>query len=238
MPLNQHTAAVVVAVIGAISAVVTGFITHERGKTSGVEEARRQVVLQVNVFSAGNSSGIGGAAVRLTGDGVSESRQTDSTGRVTFELPAATDGRLVRVEAQATGFESKTEEARLQTGYRPHDIRLKPVQPVAAAPSPAPTLVARQRVFSSQPRLSGAGANFSDWYTLCSELPATARITNVAFSLSGDRRCGAWANCRESTRSQSQVCYQFQMQGHNEWPAPGQASSEGILTVDYLEPAA
>lgn len=236
MPLNQHTATIVVAVIGAISAVVTGFVSHYSGRATGVEEARRQVVFQVNVFSAGNSSGIASAAVRLTGDGVSESRQTDSTGRVTFELPAATDGRLVRLEAQAAGFESKSEEARLKAGYRPHDIRLSPIQPVAAVPSPAPTLVARQRVFSSQPRLSGAGGNFSDWYTLCSELPANARITNVSFSLSGDRRCGAWANCRESSRSPSQACYQFQMQGHNEWPAPGQASSEGILTVDFLEP--
>jgi len=238
MPLNQHTSAVVVAVIGAISAVVTGVISHNKGKETGVEQARRQVVLQVNVFNAGNSAGIGGAAVRIDGDGVSESRQTDSTGRLTLELPAVTEGRLIRIEAQATGFESKIVETRLQAGYRPYDVRLRPVQPVAATPSPIPTLTARQRVFSSGPRLSGAGSNFSDWYTLCSELLANARITNVAFSLSGDRRCGAWANCRESSRTQTQVCFQFQMQGHNEWPAPGQASSEGILSVDYLEPAA
>ena len=236
MPLNQQTAAVVVAIIGALSAVATGFISHSKGKESGIEQARRQVVLQVNVFNAGNSSGISGAGVRVSGDSISESRQTDSTGRLTLELPASSDGRLVKIEVQATGFEGKTEETRLQSGYRPYDIRLKPERPVAVTPSATPTMIARQRVFPSGPRLSGAGLNFSDWYSLCSELPPSARITNVTFSLSGDRRCDAWANCKESSRSENKVCYQFQMQGHNEWPAPGQASSEGILTVNYLEP--
>jgi hypothetical protein len=95
-----------------------------------------------------------------------------------------------------------------------------------------------QRVFSSGPRLSGSGANFSDWYTLCSEgIPRTARIVSASFALSGDRRCGSWANCKESERSENHVCYQFQMQGHNEWPGAGQASSEGILTVEYFDKA-
>jgi hypothetical protein len=239
MPIGKYTSEIVVAIVGAIATVVAGVVSHDKGKDEGITEARRQVTLQVNVFNASSSSGVASAFVRLSGEGIGESRQTDSAGRVTFELSAKLADRLARVQVEASTFQSKSDEVRLASGYKQYDIRLSPVQPVATTQNPVQPVETRmQRVFSSGPRLSGSGNGFSDWYSLCSEgIPTNARITNVSFALSGDRRCGAWANCRESERSASRICYQFQMQGHNESLPPGQASSEGILTVEYTQSA-
>jgi hypothetical protein len=241
MPITKYKSEIVVAFIGALATIISAVVSLDRGKEDGLKEAKRQITLQVNVFNASSSSGIADALVRLSGDGVNESRQTDSTGRVTVELPFVVADHLARLQVEATNFQSKTEEIRLVSGYKQHDIRLSPSQPVAVLPPPPAqsTETRAQRVFSSGPRLSGSGSAFSDWHTLCSDgLPGNARIISVTFALSGDRRCGAWANCRESERTANRVCYQFQMQGHNEWPAPGQASSEGILTVEYAQSAA
>jgi hypothetical protein len=52
-----------------------------------------------------------------------------------------------------------------------------------------------------------------------------------SFKLSGDRTCGAWAECILATSTPQQVCWKFRLQGHAEWPPPGQGQSEGILSV-------
>jgi hypothetical protein len=97
MALNKYKTEVLVALIGALATVAAAFIGVQRGKGQGLEEARRRVTLQVNVFNASSSSGIPDAFVRLAGEGISESRQTDSTGRVTFELPPDRADRLARI---------------------------------------------------------------------------------------------------------------------------------------------
>lgn len=240
MSISKYKSEIVVAIVGAVATIISAVVSLDKGKEDGLKEAKRQVTLQVNVFSASSSSGIANALVRLSGEGINESRQTDSIGNVTVELPSIVADRLARVQVEAVSFQPKTEEVRLVSGYKVHDIRLTPSQPIAELPTvPAqPAETRAQRVFSSGPRLSGSGGGFSDWHTLCSEgLPSSARIISATFALSGDRRCGEWANCRESERTANRVCYQFQMQGHNEWPAPGQASSEGILTVEYAQSA-
>jgi hypothetical protein len=105
-------------------------------------------------------------------------------------------------------------------------------QAVLPAPSSEQIQVTRSGL-----KLSGRGKFFSDWYVLCSaDLPAGAKIVAHELTLSGDRQCGAWAECQPTDTSDSKVCYRFRLQGHDEWPAPGQGQSEGVLTVKYVGP--
>ena len=78
---------------------------------------------------------------------------------------------------------------------------------------------------------SGIGANWSRWYQVCNgALRPGERIgSTLTFELTGDRRCGAWAECREIVRTPQQVCWQFRLQGHSEWFPPHPALSRGIL---------
>jgi V8-like Glu-specific endopeptidase len=90
------------------------------------------------------------------------------------------------------------------------------------------------KIFSSGPKLSGSGKNFGDWYAVSAETPPPGyKITNIDFSMTGDRRCNAWSECRLSKKTDTSATFEFRMQGHDEWPAPGQALSEGHLIVTY-----
>jgi hypothetical protein len=95
----------------------------------------------------------------------------------------------------------------------------------------APTKVAE---VSSGPKLSGSGKDWSEWYQVkIGAAPAGYSVEKTEFWLSGDRTCGAWAECKELTKDETQVTWEFRLQGHDEWGAPRQASSEGHLRVFY-----
>lgn len=90
------------------------------------------------------------------------------------------------------------------------------------------------KTFRSGERLSGSGANFSAVYELESEPPPPGyKVGNFVYSLAGDRGCNAWSTCSASSDG-TKVVFRFSLQGHNEWPPPGQAKSEGFLTVTYV----
>jgi hypothetical protein len=98
----------------------------------------------------------------------------------------------------------------------------------------APTKVPIVKTFRSGERLSGSGANFSGVYELESEPPPPGyKIGNFVYSLAGDRGCNAWSTCSASSDG-TKVVFRFSLQGHNEWAPPGQAKSEGFLTVTYV----
>ena len=91
----------------------------------------------------------------------------------------------------------------------------------------------------SGPQDSGKWAEFSQWYSLCSDpLPVGFRIVSHHFLLEGDRQCGAWAECRQTYSGSEKVCYEFRMQGHNEGllgignPNEGRRQSEGVLSIE------
>jgi hypothetical protein len=87
---------------------------------------------------------------------------------------------------------------------------------------------------SSGPKLSGSGNDWSEWYQVrIGAAPPGYSIEKIEFWLSGDRTCGAWAECKELTKDETQVIWEFRLQGHDEWGAPPQASSEGHLRVSY-----
>ena len=88
--------------------------------------------------------------------------------------------------------------------------------------------------FDSGPKISGSGASFSGVYTLYSDSPpAGYKIGTYTYSLTGDRACNRWSTCTLAVEG-NRVVLRFTLQGHDEWPAPGQASSEGHLIVTYV----
>jgi len=90
---------------------------------------------------------------------------------------------------------------------------------------------------------SGAHADYSPWYTLCSDnQPAEWTIVDSTFTLTGDRSCtSGWAECRKSTDTDTKVCFQFRMQGHSEQNSHGDTGiqySTGHLKVVWKHPKA
>jgi hypothetical protein len=118
------------------------------------------------------------------------------------------------------------------------------LEPDAIANAPETNLLPKvSRVYRSGPKPSGAGKDFSPWWSQCSDEPPANGylIESEHFELVGDRQCGAWSECKKVSQTPTKVCYEFRMQGHDEWTGPlhglipsgnpGQALSEGILTV-------
>lgn len=118
--------------------------------------------------------------------------------------------------------------------------RMTPIPP-PPAPAGGGPFVTEAR---SGDRPSGERDQYSEWYELCSQpIPASYRIVEANFELRGDRSCTTgWAECRQSVKTDSRVCYQFRMQGHSEdviagcLEKPGRhncgsRNSEGVLRV-------
>jgi hypothetical protein len=90
------------------------------------------------------------------------------------------------------------------------------------------------KTFRSGEVISGSRKAFSPEYQVVSDEPPDGyKIGNFIFSLSGDRACNAWSTCKAAMEG-NRVVFRFQLQGHDEWPHPGQAKSEGFLTVTYV----
>jgi len=212
----------------------------------------------VKVYStAASSPPIAQALVRLTlPDREMGPNETDPNGVSLIPLNAKYGDQKATIRAEKAGYESREKQVELPISSASHSIYLTPLSIIAilalaspassassastAASAPLPPPVTPQpgvesgipRVQSSGPRPSGLGSAYSEWYELCSEpTPQGYIIRNVEFRLDGDRSCGAWAECRESRRTPDTVCYQFRLQGHNEWFPPRPAYTQGILRV-------
>jgi hypothetical protein len=99
-------------------------------------------------------------------------------------------------------------------------------------------LSSRQQIDDSGWVSSGAGANFSDWYRVCSKpAPDGFRVASSTFRLEGDRLCNAFSECQEDPRTDKQVCWRFRLERHSEsiFQNQGRAMSRGILQTT-LEP--
>lgn len=90
------------------------------------------------------------------------------------------------------------------------------------------------KTFRSGEVLSGSGKASSGEYVVNSDPPPPGfKIGNFVYSLVGDRGCNAWSTCKASVEG-NRVVFRFTLQGHDEWPPPGQAKSEGFLKVTYV----
>ncbi|RZL04506.1 MAG: hypothetical protein EOP36_00395 [Rubrivivax sp.] len=102
----------------------------------------------------------------------------------------------------------------------------------ATAPPSAPQI--QEFIVTSGQKPSGPMKSYSEPYALCAELPRDLpgyKIVKSDFRLVGDRSCGAWAECNQTVSTESKVCWQFKLQGHDELPPPGIGTSEGVLRV-------
>ncbi|HWA91952.1 MAG TPA: hypothetical protein VG889_18070 [Rhizomicrobium sp.] len=191
-----------------------------------------------------------GASVWLDLNEVAE-KKTSDLGLVTFEVPHKYIGQTVKPVVRLSGYATPESRVNLGTGLAPQSIILRRSGEVKVAlllspkhadltpaPTPDPVPVTETRIYESPSQPSGRGAEFSTFYSLCSQdAPAGWTIEKSSFVLTGDRQCGAWSNCSLLTETPTKVCWQFNMQGHDEQMGflgtggSGIQYSKGILTV-------
>jgi hypothetical protein len=84
------------------------------------------------------------------------------------------------------------------------------------------------------PKRSGAGKNWSQWYRLrAGKAPGGYTLQNVEFWLTGDRACGAGAECRVVGENDAQVLWEFRLRGREETHATPQGTSVAHIRVFY-----
>lgn len=82
---------------------------------------------------------------------------------------------------------------------------------------------------------SGAGKTWSDWYRLgVGKAPTGYTVRKAQFWLTGDRACGALAECREMVRSDREVVWEFRLRGQNDRGEPKTVVSEAHIRVTYI----
>lgn len=108
-------------------------------------------------------------------------------------------------------------------------------RPAAAPAPPAGTADAITREVRSGPVWSGEGKAFSNNRLCSGPAPAGYILKDVQFRLVGDRSCGAWSICKQTQLTRQTVCYDFSLQGHDEWVGLRKATSEGVLTLHYVK---
>jgi hypothetical protein len=162
--------------------------------------------------------------------------RTDEQGRFSFWVP---DNMGERVEIEDDGYRTVSVDAKLGIA---RDIRLEPSMSgsasqlrrprelMPASQSVAPAIV----IGESRPKASGLGDVWSPWYRLgVAKAPNGYTIQSDDFWLTGDRACGAWAECREVIRNNNEVLWEFRLQGHNEIGAPARTFSTAHIRVMY-----
>jgi hypothetical protein len=119
----------------------------------------------------------------------------------------------------------------IRTGSGKNECASQEVQ----QPSPATSIQTTQEAsVSSGPKPSGLSNAFSAPYELCTDkIPDGMKILKQQFTLSGDRTCGSWSTCTLTTDTPARVCWQFTLQGHDEWFPPRPAFSSGMLKYTY-----
>ena len=223
---------------GAIILAIVGMFF-----SAGCEQAKtRTLAYTVTIKDASSGKPIGAAIVTITPSGrpnlESQTSQTNPSGSAAFTLGATTDLNHVTVKVQHPDFESGNLDVVLPGRDYETEIALRPKTSI---PPPKPDKIDEpsiySRTYTSGTSISGAGAGFSNWYEVAADPPRPGyRIntdpTKTHYSLSGDRACNAWSECQWGVLNEQQAVFRFRLQGHNEWPQPGQAASIGTLTVD------
>lgn len=96
--------------------------------------------------------------------------------------------------------------------------------------SVAPAIVSA----NSGVKSSGIGKNWSDWYPLgTGKAPQGYTVWKAEFWLTGDRRCGDLAECREVERSDQRVLWEFRLQGNDTDDLAKVATSQAHIRVTY-----
>ena len=188
-----------------------------------------QSPLLIRVTDASNGKPIIGATVAIYGQHYANEVPVDSNGDA--HLPSDGLGQTSRVVVQARGF--KTSDVYVpQVSRGDFDVALAPVAEAVVPKQNEPYT----ELAASGPVLSGSGGGFSGWYEVSAPPPKTGYTIDTdqsSFYLSGDRKCGSWSECAWGERTPDKLSFRFRLQGHSEWPPPGQSVSQGFLKVVY-----
>jgi len=104
------------------------------------------------------------------------------------------------------------------------------LEPIPPSQSVIPAFVTADSGVKS----SGVGTRWSEWYRLeVGRAPSGYTIQNSEFWLTGARRCGFLAECRELTRTDDQVIWEFRLQGEDRAGLAMTVVSEGHIRVTY-----
>ncbi|HZQ70827.1 MAG TPA: hypothetical protein VFA68_20030 [Terriglobales bacterium] len=134
---------------------------------------------------------------------------TDDNGMASITLPVKAGSRgPIRMTVVADGFTARDGLIEGDDRNRVLEVSLEPIRNSSNATS---------REYSLDV-LSGEGANWGNVYQLCSDpAPEEYRVVAASFNLiAQDRQCGLYAECTESSHSNSQVCWKVRLQGHGE----------------------
>jgi len=167
---------------------------------------------------------------------------TDANGKAGITIPHRDRGETVTPEVSLQGYTLPSGKplAPIALGATTliSQISLQRVKKADSSPVESPPNQLTKEVYKSDNLPSGAGRNFSQFYTLCSpEKPQGWTIVDANFNLTGDRSCNAWAQCVQTESSETKVCWKFSMQGHDEQVGvfsggnTGIQFSAGVLTV-------
>jgi hypothetical protein len=81
---------------------------------------------------------------------------------------------------------------------------------------------------------SGVGKNWSGWYQLgTGKAPQGYTVMKTEFWLTGDRKCGEFAECQEVEKSDQQVLWEFRFQGNETGGMAKVVTSEAHIRVTY-----
>jgi hypothetical protein len=111
-------------------------------------------------------------------------------------------------------------------------VQLNSQEPRLVPPSQsvAPAIVTAD----SGVKFSGAGRNWSDWYQLgTGKAPLGYTVIKTEFWLTGDRKCGELAECREVQRNDQQVLWEFRLRGNDTGGVAKIATSQAHIRVIY-----
>ncbi len=194
----------------------------------------RAIRLQGRVIDGSTGKPVEAAHIRLLPSGKG-AWHTDAQGQFRFWIP---DTMGERIEVGREDYRSVSVDTRPRFV---RDIRLEPLPSsvwpstrsnklMPASQSVAPAIVTAESV----EKTSGRGDAWSPWYRLgVGKAPGGYTVEKAEFWLSGDRACGAWAECRELVQSDSEVSWEFRLQGHSETGAPSRSFSTGHIRVIY-----
>jgi hypothetical protein len=234
---------ILLLVVGAVITAIVGYLWTEYIQPQDVH-------LTINVFDSNTPhSPLKNATVGLDANDGHHEAPTGPFGAVGFTLSHKDRHQKVTPTISLDGY--RVPEGKLQlpialdsdlvvSNIVMEKIEEPPVE--NAQRPPTPQIITTQEAYRSDPRPSGAGKDFSNWYTLCSpQKPAGWKLMNVTFTLVGDRSCGAWSECRPQSQNETQACWQFRMQGHDEQMGlfrqnSGIQFSAGVLTVTWQRP--
>ncbi len=215
-------------VVGAILAGIGNYIFTEYIKP-------KPIFVNIQVFDNSNSpKPLKSVAVWLGLNDV-DSKQTGDFGLVRFEVPRKHRKEEVTPRIEIAGYSRVPGKGEDKLVLDRSEMNVTYILRKDTPPTPE----YEKKSYSSGSKPSGPGAAFSQWYELCNDpQPPGWEVSESSFTLTGDRQCNAWSECRQTSNGPAKVCWQFRMQGHSEQTGgffnqgnTGIQFSTGILSV-------